>query len=116
MSEVGDLMYEITHLNTEPAVYRVSVRATDYSAGYTADVTFRQPENQKQNITCLTATGDTPEEALRSLRDELIQKYESASSLRERVAELELILSEASRRSPVFMREVRDEVKVILSR
>lgn len=96
MSEVNDLMYEITHLNTEPAVFRVSLSATDHSFGYNADAIFRQPANLEQNITCLTASGETPEDALRSLRDELIRKYESTSSLRERVAKMQAVLKRLS--------------------
>ncbi len=69
---VNKLMKEITRADVSPRVYRLLLVATDHSFGFEASVSFR---TNVRGASSLSTHGDTPEEALTLLRDELLGKF-----------------------------------------
>ncbi len=69
---IHELMEEITEADVSPKVFRLSLVATDHTVGFEAVISFR---TSMRGASSLAAQGDTPEEALTTLRDELVGKF-----------------------------------------
>jgi hypothetical protein len=71
MSEVHKLIDEIRDLPIQPKVFEVLMMASDHRAGFSAWVEFRHGHGSSGYLSRFEAHADTPEEALKTLRDNL---------------------------------------------
>lgn len=72
MCKISKLMREITKADVKPHVFKLFLVATDHTIGFEASVNFR---SNVRGASSLSAHGDTAEEALTLLKDELIGKF-----------------------------------------
>jgi hypothetical protein len=75
-SEVHRLLYEIANsLDVEPDVFTVTIQAGDHYHGYRAWVDFRANSSNARSLSNVRTRADSPEQALRDLRDVLVDKF-----------------------------------------
>ena len=72
-SAVETLLKDIRDAEVEPRVKKVNLSVCDHWSGFHAYVDFHS--NFKGTVTGLSTHGDTPEEALETLKNELIAKF-----------------------------------------
>ncbi len=73
LNPVEELMEDIAKLDIQPAVFDVALTKRDYLSGYTAYVEFRG--GHEPHVESLSATADTPEDALRVLKLQLEERF-----------------------------------------
>ena len=75
MCKVSTLMYDITHADIKPDVFKVFVVASDHSTGFSASVNFRSNYPNKNKVSNVETHADTAEEALENLKKELLHRF-----------------------------------------